>query len=256
MPSDLGKYKNITPKARHVFECLKIIDECSTENLRKKEMMIHLKENTPFLRIIMWNFLPHIESILPKGPAPYTKNEADGEHLKLWEYLNTFPYYVKSIKTKKMNPLKIEQIFIGMLEALPADESDIIILAKDKNIKSKYSWLTNSFMKQFGGKFSDLEDDSEADDSSESTYEEQTTSSKENDDLKVLSPEELANSVMSEIENKPKKEKAPKTKRKRRTKAEIAAEKEEKKLNDEAEEKIKSDTPEPIKKDLDTRPLD
>ena len=275
MGSDLGKYKTITPKARHVFECLKIVDECATENLRAKQMMIHLKENKPFQRIIMWNFLPHIESVLPVGPAPYTKNEDDGEHVKLWEYLDTFPYYVKSAKTKRMNPLKIEQIFIGMLEVLPAEESEIIILAKDKKLKEKYSWLNNSFMKKFGGQFSSLSNDNAEDnkiqsesslsnDNVEKEMKIQSESSFESTEkeMKILTTEELANSVINDIQNMPEKEKTEnvKPKRKRRSKAEMetvrAAEKEEKELDAEAEEKIKSATPEPIKKDLDSTPLD
>lgn len=211
MPADLGRYETIQPKARHVFECFKIIDKQKTKKAKLEQARLHLKENMPFQRILMWNSIPRIESMLPEGIPPYNANENDGEANRLWEYMNMFTYFVKSTKSVNMKPLKIEQLFINMLEVLPKEESDIICLAKDGKINEIHPWLTNDFVREVDATlFAEVEPEPKKKRATKKKVEETASEA----------PETTSEASTEEADTKPKKKakKKPKKTAKRRTK--------------------------------------
>lgn len=141
MTADLGKWRNLKPEAKHVFEVLETIKEEKTEVDKVKSIRLHLEKNLPFKHLMMWAFLVRIESVLPPGEPPFRKNEEDGDSHKLWEFIKMLPYFVKSAKSMNMKMLKIERIFIDMLEAIPYQEAQVVLAVKDKNVIEKYPFL-------------------------------------------------------------------------------------------------------------------
>lgn len=145
MAADLGKYQTIQPKARHVFECLKVIQEAKTEEEKIQLVKIHLADNLPFKHLMMWGLLSRIKSILPDGPSPYIKNDSDGDVAKIWEFLKMFPYFVESTRSLAMQKLKIERLYLDMMEAIPAEEAELVDNVKDKkpfaDYPGVYPWL-------------------------------------------------------------------------------------------------------------------
>ena len=99
--------------------------------------------------LLIWNFDKGIESALPPGEVPYKKNEAPAGtagHTRLvheWKMLYNF---VKG-GNDKISQMKREQMFVQLLEALHADEAEIVTLVKDKELQSKYR-ITRSVVEQ------------------------------------------------------------------------------------------------------------
>ena len=108
----------------------------------KQSASLHLKS------VLIWNFDESVKSMLPDGEVPFNKNEAPAgtEHTYLaheWKVLYNF---VKG-GNDTLRPVKREQLFMQLLEGLHPDESEIICLVKDKNLKKKYK-LTRAIVEE------------------------------------------------------------------------------------------------------------
>ena len=90
--------------------------------------------------LIIWNYDKGIVSALPEGEVPYKKNEApanSGGHTRLVHEWRTLYNYVKG-GNDKLSQMKREQMFVQLLESLHADEAEILLLVKDKELQKKY----------------------------------------------------------------------------------------------------------------------
>lgn len=90
--------------------------------------------------LIIWNYDKGVRSALPEGDVPYKKNDApanSGGHTRLVHEWRTLYNFVKG-GNDKLSQMKREQMFVQLLESLHADEADILLLVKDKELQSKY----------------------------------------------------------------------------------------------------------------------
>ena len=105
-------------------------------------------DNQAMRQLLKAAFDPKIKFDLPEGNPPYIKNEAPAgtEHTYLaheWKVLYNF---VKG-GNDTLRRVKREQLFMQLLEGLHPDESEIICLVKDKNLKKKYK-LTRAIVEE------------------------------------------------------------------------------------------------------------
>ena len=123
-----------------VFEILSEISKLPTDELKTNTLQKKYYDHTPLHRILKMNYCDTIQPMVPDGTPPFNRNDnADGpNHSSLWEYIRLFPVIVRSAQSVKMRPLQIERTFIEMLEAVDANEAEIICLAKDKKLQTKY----------------------------------------------------------------------------------------------------------------------
>ena len=142
MAADTGNYLHLPPKQRNTFEIIELIGSARTEADRIRLVKVHLAENVPFKQLLMWNFLERIETALPPGIPPYSKNEEDGDHQTLWQYLKMFPFFVKSTQSQRMNPIRQERLFIDLLENIPAPEASIVLAVKEGKLQNKFKFMT------------------------------------------------------------------------------------------------------------------
>ena len=99
--------------------------------------------------ILIWNFDKGIDSAVPDGPVPYKTNESPAGtpgHTRLIHEWRTLYNFVRG-GNDKLSSMKREQMFIQLLEGLHADEAEIITLAKDGDLQSKYR-ITRSVVDQ------------------------------------------------------------------------------------------------------------
>ena len=131
---------NIKPRDMQVFEILSEISKLPTDELKVNTLQKKYYDHTPLHRILKMNYCDTIQPMVPDGTPPFNRNDnADGpNHSSLWEYIRLFPVIVRSAQSVKMRPLQIERTFIEMLEAVDANEAEIICLAKDKKLQTKY----------------------------------------------------------------------------------------------------------------------
>ena len=109
--------------------------------VKREERVKFLKENkspglTDLLRI---NYDADIVSLLPLGAPPYQKDDAPKgyEYTHLNKAYTQFKYFFKGPIANGMKPLKREALFLNLLETLHPEEAELLIAAKDKNMKLK-----------------------------------------------------------------------------------------------------------------------
>ena len=112
------------------------------EGLTKKEDKISLlkAQNHPALRdILRIAFDADVVSVLPKGAPPYTKDDAPEGYspTSLFRAHKQFKYFFKGPIANQAEPIRREGIFLNTIESLHPSESEVLISAKDKNLKVK-----------------------------------------------------------------------------------------------------------------------
>ena len=127
-------------------EVLSLVSKQKTK--AKKIQILKENESLHLKSVLIWNFDESVQSMLPDGDVPFQKNEAPAgtEHLPLayeWKKLYNF---VKG-GNDALRRVKREQLFMQLLEGLHPDESEIICLVKDKNLKKKYK-LTRAIVEE------------------------------------------------------------------------------------------------------------
>ena len=87
--------------------------------------------NGAVAKVLVWLFNDNIKTTLPSGKTPYTPNDAPGPDLtetQLKFEFRKFKYFV----TEEVPTVKRENMWIQLLEGLPAKEAELMELVKDK----------------------------------------------------------------------------------------------------------------------------
>lgn len=107
----------------------------------KAEKIKALKDfESPELKsILIWNFDDSIVNILPEGTPPYKPNEAPKgtEHTNLAHEYKILYNFLKG-GNDQLRPIKREELFLQLLEGLHSEEAEVVCLAKDRKINTKY----------------------------------------------------------------------------------------------------------------------
>ena len=138
--------ENRLPRNPLLSEVLSLVSKQKTK--AKKIQILKQYESLHLKSVLIWNFDESVKSMLPDGEVPFNKNEAPAgtEHTYLaheWKVLYNF---VKG-GNDTLRRVKREQLFMQLLEGLHPDESEIICLVKDKNLKKKYK-LTRAIVEE------------------------------------------------------------------------------------------------------------
>ena len=113
----------------------------SAQRTSAKKVEILQRYNENFIKsVLIWNFDESILSDLPAGDVPLQPKENPDQRpssniRKEWNKLYNF---VKG-GNDAMNRLRKETMFINILESLHPGEAEVLILVKDKNLKTKYN---------------------------------------------------------------------------------------------------------------------
>ena len=134
------------PRNPLLSEVLALVSKQKTK--AKKIKILKENESLHLKSVLIWNFDESVKSMLPDGEVPFQKNEAPAgtEHTYLaheWKVLYNF---VKG-GNDTLRAVKREQLVMQLLEGLHPDESEIICLVKDKNLKKKYK-LTRAIVEE------------------------------------------------------------------------------------------------------------
>ena len=127
-------------------EILQKVNNAKTKAEKKKILQQH---NSQALRsLFIWNFDESVTSAIPDGEVPYRPNDQPKglQHDYLEQNQRKFAYFVKGGIT--VSNMKREEIFIGLLETLHADEAELLCLVKDKALQKKYTRISASLVKE------------------------------------------------------------------------------------------------------------
>ncbi len=126
-------------------------EKITTKNARMK----HLRENyTPAMGAVLeFTFNSLNKWLLPDGKPPYKENETPWDNQgQLHHEVRRFYLFTDgpSDAQRNLSQIRREQLYIDMLENLPAEEAKILLGMKDG--KLPYKGLTKKFvMECFGG---------------------------------------------------------------------------------------------------------
>lgn len=111
------------------------------ERTKDKKIGILQQYNENFIKsLLIWNFDPSVQSVLPEGEVPIQENEnaeksPSSNIRKEW---SKFYNFVKG-GNDAMNRLRKETMFINMLESFHPGEAEVLCLVKDKKLQTKYN---------------------------------------------------------------------------------------------------------------------
>ena len=127
-----------------------ILRKVSNAKTKAEKIALLQKHNTNALRqVLIINFDDSVISTLPEGDVPYTPNDAPigTDHTRLESEYKGLYRFVKGGQDK-LPSLKRETMFVQLLEGLSAEEAELLCLAKDKKITSKYKRITKAVVQE------------------------------------------------------------------------------------------------------------
>ena len=125
-----------------------VIKKASNAKTKNEKIKILQENNTQALRsIFKWNYDVNIQSDLPEGDVPFNKNDAPigTEHTVLEREYRNLWRFIKGANS--LSRLKREQLFIQLLEGLHESEAEIVCLAKDGLLQTKFR-VTHAVIKE------------------------------------------------------------------------------------------------------------
>ena len=127
-----------------------VLQKAHNAKTKAKKIEILQDNNTPALRsLFVCNFDDSLTPRVPLGEdVPYRKNEAPKgtEHTLLEKEATKLYRFFKGGDDTLPN-MKVENMFIQMLEGLHADEAEVVIKAVNKTLHKKYR-ITHAVVKE------------------------------------------------------------------------------------------------------------
>ena len=125
------------PPNPFVSEILDLVSK--QRGVAKKVGVLKQYANPALKAILIWNFDETAVSAIPEGEVPYEKNDvpAGTDHTSLRKEWKNLYHFLKG-GNNSLSTMRRETMFIQMLEGLHPEEAEIVCLAKDGNLESKY----------------------------------------------------------------------------------------------------------------------
>jgi len=117
-----------------------ILQKVSSAKTKKEKVDLLQEYNNNGLRsILIINFDESLQFLLPEGEVPFKANDAPAgtDHTRLdHEYKGLYRYFKGGDSSLKS--MRREQLFVQLLEGLHKDEAEMLVLACNKELQSKY----------------------------------------------------------------------------------------------------------------------
>lgn len=121
-----------------------VLKKVSNAKTKKEKIDLLRTYNTDALRaILIINYDESLVCVMPEGEVPFKANDAPAgtEHTRLAkEYKKLYRFFKGG--DDRLPMMKKETLFIQMLEGLHESEAEVVVLAKDKDLQSKYRITT------------------------------------------------------------------------------------------------------------------
>lgn len=117
-----------------------VLQKAHNAKTKAEKIKILQENNSQTLRsIFIINFDDSVVSRLPAGEVPYTPNDAPKgtEHTLLEKEGSKLYYYFKG-GADNIPQMKIENMFIGLLEGLHSTEAEVVVKAMNRELHKRY----------------------------------------------------------------------------------------------------------------------
>jgi hypothetical protein len=127
-----------------------VLEEVEKQKTKESKIKILRDYVSPVLRgILQVNFNSDVKVYLPEGEPPYKK---DKEIQIGYSETNLFAewrrFYIWLDPNSKVNKVRKEQLFIQFLEGIHWSEAEVVCLAKDRKLQSKFGSLTEDLVRE------------------------------------------------------------------------------------------------------------
>lgn len=127
-----------------------VLQKAHNAKTKAEKIKILQENNTQTLRsIFIINFDESVQSRMPEGEEiPYTPNDAPKgtEHTLLEKEGSKLYYYFKG-GADNLPQMKIEQMFIALLEGLHKSEAEVLVKAMNRSLHKRYR-ITQAVVKE------------------------------------------------------------------------------------------------------------
>ncbi len=126
-----------------------VLRKAHNAKTKAEKIKILQDNNSQTLRsIFIINFDDSLVSRIPEGDVPYTPNDAPKgtEHTLLEKEGSKLYYYFKG-GADNLPTMKIETMFIALLEGLHKTEAEVVVQAMNKNLHKKFR-ITQAVVKE------------------------------------------------------------------------------------------------------------
>ena len=131
-----------------------VLQKAHNAKTKAQKVKILQDNNTPALRsVFIMNFDESLRPAVPLGEdVPYRKNEAPKgtEHTLLEKEAKKLYRFFKG-GDDTLKPMKIESMFIQLLEGLHQNEAELLINTKDKKLHQVYKGFSSAVVKEAFG---------------------------------------------------------------------------------------------------------
>ena len=114
-----------------------ILQKVSSAKTKAEKVSLLQEYNNPGLRaILIINFDESLKFLLPAGEVPYRSSDAPADTRLDLEFRGLYRFFKGGDSSLK--GMKREQLYVQMLEGLHADEAELLVLACNEDLQSKY----------------------------------------------------------------------------------------------------------------------
>jgi len=133
-----------TSRVFNVHEVLTLAAEAPT---RVEKIEVLRKHNALALRdILKGAYDDTVQFIIPKGTPPYKASRPESIPSSLSKQSAKFRFFVKGGEGERLQKIKVEKMFINLLEAIHPEDAAIVIKMKDKELEGSYKGITKKLV--------------------------------------------------------------------------------------------------------------
>ena len=125
-----------------------ILEKANDQHLLKDRVNVLKENDSKMLRYIMQaSFDDNVQFLLPDGEPMFTPKKTPTTNLEGLEA--DFPKLLKYGPWAKELRVRVERLFISMMENLPKDESALLVRIKDKKLGAFYKKLNKEVATEY-----------------------------------------------------------------------------------------------------------
>lgn len=126
-----------------------ILTKASEAKSKAERIKILRENNTLALRnVLKGAFDDRIQFLLPEGQPPFREANQNTPPSNLRKQSPKFKYFVRGGPGEKLPRVKVESMFIKVLEAIPPSEAKVVILMKDKKLETAFKGINKKLAEE------------------------------------------------------------------------------------------------------------
>ena len=126
-----------------------ILTKANSGRTKAEKIEVLRDNNTLALRnVLKGAFDDTIQFKIPEGTPPFKEASVHQPPSSLKRQSPKFRYFVKDGPGDELPRLKVESMFIKVLESIHPAEAKVVVLMKDKNLESVYKTITKKLVQE------------------------------------------------------------------------------------------------------------